>query len=196
MAHSSDHEMLERYRRGEVGALGDLVEQYRRPLFAFILKMTEGREDADEIFQEVWLRVIRHQHRYRAKSFKSWLFRIAHNLVIDRARKRRPQVDLQGTAPAEAGDVFENRVADPAPAPGERLADRELGRRIREAVSALPPAQREVFLMRTEADLPFKEIARIQGTSINTALGRMHYAVGRLRGLLQEEYAEFRGAVG
>lgn len=192
MAQDSDHDMLDRYRRGDLAALGDLVEQYRRPLFSFILKMTEGREDAEEIFQEVWLRVIKHQQRYRAKSFKSWLFRITHNLVIDRARKRRPIVDLQGRA-EDGEDVFETRVEDPGPRVDQGLAGRELGERIASAVRELPDEQREVFLMRMEADLPFKEIARIQGTSINTALGRMHYALGKLRGLLKEEHAEFIG---
>jgi RNA polymerase sigma-70 factor (ECF subfamily) len=184
--------MLERYRRGDAAALGELVEQYRRPLFSFILKMTEGREDAEEVFQEVWLRVIKHQHRYRAKSFKSWLFRITHNLVIDRARKRRPIVDLQGQA-EDGEDVFETRVKDPGPAPHAGVAGRELRDRIAAAVQELPVDQREVFVMRMEADLPFKEIARIQGTSVNTALGRMHYAVGKLRTMLKEDYAEIRG---
>ena len=192
MAQNMDHELLDRYRRGDADALGELVELYRRPLFSFILRMTEGREDAEEIFQEVWLRVIRHQHRYRAKSFKSWIFRITHNLVIDRARKRRPVVDLQGPDP-DGEDPFESRVPDPGPAPHENLTGRELGDRIAEAVRGLPEEQREVFLMRMEADLPFKEIARIQGTSVNTALGRMHYAVGRLRNLLKDTYAEVRG---
>ena len=77
------------YRRGDTEALGRLVEQYRRPLYGFILNMTEGREDADEVFQEVWFRALRSLDRYRDRRFLSWLFRLAHNLIIDRARRRK-----------------------------------------------------------------------------------------------------------
>ena len=84
---------LAEYRSGRTEALGRLVEHYRRPLFAFIYKMTEGGSEADEIFQEVWFRAIKNVERYEDQSFLSWLFRIAHNLIIDRARRKRPTVE-------------------------------------------------------------------------------------------------------
>ena len=188
-------ELLAEYRRGRVEALGQLVEHYRRPLFGFILRMTEGREDAEEIFQEVWFRVIKHQHRYRPKSFRSWLFKIAHNLIIDRARKRRPVVDLHGAA-AEGEDPLETRIEAGGLSPAEEIDAAALGRRITAAVRRLPGPQREVFVMRVEGDLPFKEIARVQGTSINTALARMHYAVHRLRETMRDDYEELRKVTG
>ena len=184
-------EWLAAYRQGEVEALGKLVEHFRRPLFGFILRMTEGREDAEEIFQEVWFRVIKNQHKYKHKSFKSWLFKIAHNLVIDRARKRRPVVDLN--ANSENGEnVLETRVEAGGLSSAQEIDGQILGQRIATAVAQLPRDQREVFLMRSEGDLPFKEIARIQGTSINTALARMHYAVRKLRDLLSSDYEELQ----
>lgn len=185
---------LTEYRNGNVEAMGKLVEHYRRPLFGFILRMTEGRGDADEIFQDVWLRVIKSQHRYHHKNFKSWLFRIAHNLVIDRVRKQRPIVDLQAGALEDGENVFETRVADPSLPAADLLDARALGRRIAEAVQTLPPEQREVFLLRTEAQMPFKQIAGIQGTSINTALARMQYALAKLRTLLQTDYQQIQGS--
>ncbi|MFH0907894.1 MAG: sigma-70 family RNA polymerase sigma factor [bacterium] len=175
------------YRRGNADALGRLVEHTRRPLFGFILRMMEGHADAEEVFQEVWFRAIRHIDQFRDRSFLSWLFRIAHNLVIDRARRARPAVDLEAGA-GEDGNAIENRVVSPAPSPDGVAAGRDLGRRIAEAVKRLPVEQREVFLMRTEGDIPFKEIARIQGTSINTALARMQYALNKLRTDLQSDY--------
>jgi RNA polymerase sigma-70 factor (ECF subfamily) len=184
---------LTEYRDGNVEAMGKLVAYYRRPLFGFILRMTEGRGDAEEIFQEVWLRVIKSQHRYHHRNFKSWLFRIAHNLVIDRVRKQRPVVDLQASALEDGENVFETRVADTALPAADQLDARELGSRIAEAVRTLPPDQREVFLLRTEAQLPFKQIAGIQGTSINTALARMQYALAKLRTLLKTEYQQLQG---
>ena len=87
---------LAEYRAGNTSALDKLVEHYRRPLYAFILRMTEGRDDAEEIFQEVWFRAIRHLDSYRQKNFLGWLFRIAHNLVIDTARKQKLEALLGG----------------------------------------------------------------------------------------------------
>lgn len=183
---------LTQYREGDVEAMGKLVEHYRRPLFGFILRMTEGRGDADEIFQEVWIRVIKSQHRYTHKNFKSWLFRIAHNLVIDRARKRKPIVDLQAGREDEES-VFETHVVDPGITSAAQIDARTIGEHISRAVRQLPTEQREVFLLRTEADMPFKKIASIQGTSINTALARMQYALSKLRDLLKDDYQQLLG---
>lgn len=178
---------LAEYRRGRVEALGKLVEHYRRPLYAFLYKMLEGRSaDADELFQEVWFRVIKNVERYEDQSFLSWLFRIAHNLIIDRARRARPTVDW--SSGSDDGLALEERMASTKLGPENEVAGRDMGTRILAAVEKLPPEQREVFLMRTEGDIPFKQIAKIQKTSINTALARMHYAVQKLRQELRGDY--------
>jgi len=186
---AADGALIERYRHGEAEALAALVEKYRRPLYAYVLNMTAGREDVDEVFQEVWFRVIRRIDRYRQKNFYGWIVRIAHNLVIDRARRRKPSVSLDADgdgdrhAPAETVPA---RTADPA----AESADTDLGRRIAGAVRALPPEQREVFVLRTHGGLSFKEVAAVQRVSINTALARMQYALGKLRLMLQEDYEQ------
>ena len=184
---------LAEYRRGDIDALGKVVEHFRRPLFGFILRMTEGREGADEIFQEVWFRAIRSLDSYREKRFLSWLFRIAHNLIIDRARKAKPVTDLQ-SATDDPEDAIEARIAAPGIGPATEALGHDLGRRIAVAVGRLPAAQREVFVMRMEGDLPFKDIAKIQRTSINTALARMQYALAKLRNELKGDYRDLAGA--
>ena len=133
------------------------------------------------------MRVLKHLGRYRSRTFYGWLVRIAHNLVIDAARRRRPEVSLDAD---DASDTpLEARLPGPARHPGTELANRELAARMVQAVQALPADQREVFLLRTKAEMPFREIAMVQEASINTVLARMHYAVRKLRGELLEEYA-------
>ncbi len=184
---------LDEYRQGNLEALTRLVDHSRRPLFGFILKMTEGREDAEEIFQETWFRALKNLDSYRNDRFMSWMFRIAHNLIIDRARKAKPVVALE-PRDDDAENPIESRLADPGIGPDRQAAGRELGTRLREAINRLPAEQKEVFLMRMEGDVSFKDIAKIQGISINTALGRMHYALAKLKGELAEDYASFVGA--
>lgn len=176
---------IRRYRSGDTGALELLVQRYKKPLYGFIYKMTNTRIEADEIFQEVWLRAIRNLPTYRDRRFLSWLFRIAHNLIVDRYRKLSREVAL-GVSEEEGDTGWTDRVPDPRPGPAGAVSARDLGVHIEQAVSRLPKEQREVFLLRTSRDLSFKEIARIQRVSINTALARMQYALDKLRKDLRE----------
>jgi RNA polymerase sigma-70 factor (ECF subfamily) len=178
-------ELIGRYREGDAAALGVLVERYRRPLFGFIANMTRDGADADEVFQEVWFKAIRKLALYKERNFGGWLMRIAHNIVIDHARRRKGMCSL------DAGDSG-GTLAAIIPAPGHDPAGHaqagELGRRITDAVATLPPEQKAVFLMRVEMGLPFREISRIQRVPLNTALARMHYAVCKLRTILRDDY--------
>jgi len=183
----SDRELLARYRRGNVDALEILVLRYRRPLFGFLVNMTQSVEESEEVFQEVWLRVIRRLSLYRQKNFLGWLVRIARNIVIDRARRRKPQCSLD----EDRGDgrPLVQKVKARGRDPRRELEAGELGGRIAQAVAGLPDNQKEVFVMRMQAGLSFKEIARTQKVSINTALARMQYALAKLRPMLREDYA-------
>ena len=190
---AEDAKWLAAYKDGDPEALGRLVEKYKRPLFGFILKFSEGREDADEVFQEVWVRAIKNMNRYRQKNLLSWLFRIAHNLMIDRVRRRKPVCSLDAQA-SDDGLQLHERLAAPVLNPATVMGGRDLGASIDAAVALLPVDQREVFWLRMQAGLPFKEIAKIQKCSINTALARMQYAVSKLRKELAAEYRELQEA--
>lgn len=183
-----DKDLVCRYLDGDVDALGELVERYRRPLFGYILNMTGSATDADEVFQETWLRVIRKIRGYRHRNFMGWLVRISRNLVIDRARRRKPQVSLD--AELGEGRSLGETLPGATPGPDAQTEDAELGRRIMSAVASLPVEQKEVFLMRVKTGLPFRQVAAIQGVSINTALARMQYALDKLRPILRNDYED------
>ena len=182
----TDKELVDLYRRGHVEALDALIERYRRMLFGYIFNMVGGSADADEIFQETWFRVIRKIGGYRERNFGGWLVRIARNIAIDRIRRRKPDLSLD--AEPEEGRSLAEVIPGQDPGPRRRVEARDTGSAIARAVAGLPLEQREVFLMRVEADLSFKEIARAQRVSINTALARMQYALAKLRLSLKTEY--------
>lgn len=184
----SDAELVGLYKNGDQQALERLVLKYRRMLFGFILGMLNRQEDAEELYQEVWFKVIRNLNRYQDRNFFGWLVQIARNGAVDRLRRRRPDLSLD--VETEEGGSLGATIAGTQLDPAAQLAARDLGRRIAAAVAELPQEQREVFLMRTSLELPFKEIARLQKVSINTALARMQYALGKLRGILKREYGE------
>ncbi|MCK4563119.1 MAG: sigma-70 family RNA polymerase sigma factor [Verrucomicrobia bacterium] len=192
----TDIDCINAYLAGDANALEPLVEKYKRPLYSFILKMTEGREDTDEIFQETWFRALKNVHKFKHKNFLNWLFRIAHNLVIDRARRNKRNVSMQSTAGGDSDDrTLEDRLPAPGISPAEEVGGTHLGTRIDAAVEMLSPEQKEVFLMRMYANTSFKEIAKIQKCSINTCLARMQYALTKLRSTLKEEYDELQEAL-
>ena len=187
MKKSSDSELIRAYRKGDLEALDALIARHRQGLYGYIMNMTQNRAEADDVFQEVWLRVMRKHHLYRRGSnFGGWLIRIARNLVIDRGRRRGCDASLD--AENDEGRSMLNMIASNEPDPREAVQEMELGARLSAMVQRLPSEQKDVFLMRVHGKLPFKAIARIQGVSINTALARMQYALAHLRPLLKVEY--------
>lgn len=184
----SDNELLEQYKQGDAEALGLLAEKYRRPLFAYLINMTSANSDADELFQETWFRVIKKIDSYKKNNFYGWLIRIAHNLTIDRIKKRKADYSLD--AEIGAGDTT---WVDTIPAPDinkNHLDNKTIANNINIAIKTLPLEQREVFMLRTYEGLSFKEISKIQKISINTALARMQYSLKKLRKILKEDYNE------
>ncbi|WFB34405.1 sigma-70 family RNA polymerase sigma factor [Kiritimatiellota bacterium B12222] len=182
--------LLQLYRKGDLDALGRIVDQTRAPLYRFIYGMVRDPHVAEDVFQDVWIRAIKGLHRYQSDRLLSWLFRIARNRVIDLSRKRKPDYSLQQPMGSsdQANATLESFIPNKDKGPSHQNENRELAIRIRDAVDSLPAEQREVYLMRTEADIPFKVIAQTQNVSINTALARMQYALRSLRELLDDDY--------
>lgn len=186
-AEERDEDLIAAYNRGNTRALGILVERYKKPLSNYLARMTDSAADTDEIFQETWMRVITKSHGFRTDQFKSWLFRIAHNLIVDRSRRQSKQVSLD--APMGGDDnphTLADRLVSPGPGPDSRASKRDLGKAVAEALEQLSADQREVVMLRIEQNMAFKDIAKVQRVSLNTALSRMHYAVTRMKTLLKD----------
>jgi RNA polymerase sigma-70 factor (ECF subfamily) len=187
-----DDQLLRAFRRGDATALGTLIGRHQRALHGYLQAMCGSRTEADDLFQETWRRVIRNPRSFRGGAFNAWLWRIARNLLVDRLRRRRPSVSLDDVT--EAGTAFADLTPSTEPGPAALLEAAEIGQAVAAAVRRLSPDQRDVFLLRTQADLTFAEIAKLRRVPLNTALGRMHYAMQRLRRELGGLYAALTGA--
>ena len=183
---ASDAALLARFNAGEVQALAELVERHNGGFYRFALDMTGQAADAQDVVQEVWRRVVKKAAGFRGESFRGWLFRICRNHLIDRARMRRPNVSLDEPL-GEDGTTLMDVLPAGGATPGQAVEGAEWRERLGQAVAGLSPKQREVFLLRAEG-MPFREIAGVQRVSINTALARMHYAVGKLQRMLRKDF--------
>jgi RNA polymerase sigma-70 factor (ECF subfamily) len=196
----SDETLMLRYQRGDRTAFAGIVSRHQRPVFNFVLRQLRSPEAAEEITQEAFVRVVKNAAEFKHEArFSTWLYTIARNLCIDHSRRmkhRRHQSLDAPSGPEGDGSALVDRVPNP-----DRETDAERGAEVAEirtsvvrAVEALPDDQREVFLLREVAGLPFREIARVVDAGENTVKSRMRYALERLRDALSEfeEYARAR----
>jgi RNA polymerase sigma-70 factor, ECF subfamily len=176
---------MEAYRRGELRAFDVLVARHARPLYNFLLRSVHSRARAEELLQEVLLRVVRARNRYqRSAKFTTWVYTIARNLCVDESRRARFRDHVSLEAPRH-GDLAERSLHQTMTAdqiPTDVLAEGpRIRRRLAAAIDRLPEDQREVFLMRQLAGLSFREIGRSVGAPENTVKSRMRYALEKLR---------------
>lgn len=177
----SDAELMASFAGGRANAMELLIARYQQPLFAWLMGMTQNRADAEDLFQEVWIRIIKNAEGFKNISFKAWMWRIARNLLIDFRRRKRPNISLD--AVAESGDdrPLVERLESGDMGPAATLEQSDMLEMVMEAVERLPEMQREVFLLRTQGNLAFREIAELLDIPLNTALGRMHDAMRKLK---------------
>ena len=183
----SDQKLLNCYLSGDRNAISQLIERHSRRVRDYIQMMVKDGDVADDIFQETFIKAVRviDEGRYTDNGrFLSWILRIAHNQVIDHFRAQKQNRQLNE---AEAGyDVLGTlRLAERTVE--DELVCEQIASDVRRMVELLPDEQREVVMMRYYSGLSFKEIAEQTGVSINTALGRMRYALINLRKMIKEK---------
>lgn len=183
----SDKELIRKYLDGDHIALEKLISKHENRVFAYIFMVVKDKDLADDIFQDAFIKVV---NTLRAGNYKEegkflqWVMRISHNLVIDhfRKEKRIPVVNNN----SDDFDIFDTIQLE-APSVEESMVTDQIHRDVRRLVEFLPEEQKEVLKMRHYANMSFKDIAEQTDVSINTALGRMRYALINLRKLIEEK---------
>lgn len=181
----SDLELVRRYTQGEEHAFEVLLHRHKRKVWSHIFLMVRDREITEDLFQEAFIKVVNHlkEGKYNEEGkFLAWVMRIAHNLVIDHFRRNKKMPMVRSN---DEYDVFATH-AQPEKNVEERLVNLQVDEDVRRLITKLPPEQREVVMMRTYLGMSFKEIAEHTDVSINTALGRMRYALINMRKMVKQ----------
>jgi RNA polymerase sigma factor (sigma-70 family) len=182
----SDHELIARYVDGNEQSFEVLLQRYKSKIYTSIYLFVKDHALAEDIFQEVFIKIIdtlrRGKYNHEGK-FVQWAMRISYNMCVDYHRRNKRRAHLNPTEDFDIFDVL--RHSDDGP--DQIIMRSETHNRIRRLVDALPEEQREVVILRHYADMSFKEIAGLTRVSINTALGRMRYALINIRRMMSEK---------
>jgi len=179
----TDEELLAAYQQGDAGAFELLLRRHRAPLFTFLLRMLGDREKAEDLAQETFLRIVKGAQAWEERArFQTWLFTIARNLCVDQSRRDRFR---RADSLDQTGPDDEPAMVDSVPGheidPARGAESARLRPVLQKSLLSLPAEQREVFILREQAGLPFKEIAQLVGVNENTVKSRMRYALEGLR---------------
>lgn len=197
LTSSTDEELIVAYaQRGDERAIRTLVERHQDRVYGFLLGMVKDPSTADDLFQETFLRVLKALQGQRASytqqgRFLGWVLRIARNAALDYLRTRKRWQDVEANSDPD-GIGYWDQLSDDAPPVDQELDQEDQRAWLKGAIDKLPPEQREVLLLRHEAELTFREIAALTDVSINTALGRMRYALLNLKKLMPADAAGLR----
>lgn len=182
----TDDQLVAAYAKGDNQAFDSLLKRHQSRVFSYIYSVVKNRDVADDIFQETFVKAITtiKQGRYsESGKFSAWISRIAHNLIIDYYRQEKSENTL--SADDESIDVLNRREFSDTNIE-ELMVNEQIHNDVRRIIDALPDNQREVLVMRYYRDMSFKEIAEATKVSINTALGRMRYAILNMRRIAEE----------
>ncbi len=179
----NDEDLMSAFASGDRTAFDPLFERFRDPVFTYLLHHAGHRSVAEDLFQEVFLRVVRQRASFEGHTnLSAWIFTIARNVSIDHHRRAATRRETPELAPGGY-----EALSCSGPEPDRQLESSQLGHRILVALSRLPNAQREVFLLRERAGLEFQAIAEMTGEKLATVKSRMRYALSALREQLESD---------
>lgn len=183
----TDYELVQGFLKGNHANIEHLINRHREKVYTYILYNVKDEHLAEDIFQDTFIKVIKSLHRGKYKDngrFISWVLRIAHNLIIDHYRKEK-QLQVISNDNYEK-DIFNSQKFSDKTVE-DNMVNKQISKDIRKLIKELPDDQKEVVILRHYCELSFKEIADLTNVSINTALGRMRYALINLRKLIEEK---------
>jgi RNA polymerase sigma-70 factor (ECF subfamily) len=175
MREISDEQLMQDYAAGNTAAFETLYGRYRKPLYRYVLRQVGDEATANDLYQGTWERIIKARNRYRsAAPFAAWMFRIAHNHLVDHWRRQRNTVSTEDMelAATEAG-------------PARQAGCDEHHQLLQQAIRGLPDNQKQTLMLRLEADMGLADIGRITGVGRETVKSRLRYAVAKLKQVLQ-----------
>jgi RNA polymerase sigma factor (sigma-70 family) len=190
-----DQRLVELYIKGNEHALETLITRHKKRVFTYIMMIVRDQKLAEDIFQDTFVKIIqtlKRGHYNEEGKFLPWVLRIAHNLVIDHFRKEKkmPTVSGGSNEDGEEYSIFDT-MGEEEKTSEDKIIQKQSKKDLRELVERLPLEQREVLMMRHYYDMSFKEIADKTNVSINTALGRMRYALINMRKMMEEKQLTF-----
>ena len=179
----SDDDLIGAFKAGDGLAMEALFGRYRKPVYAWLLRTAPDHAEAEDLYQEIWLKVIRGVDSYEAGNFRAWFWRVVRNTAVDRARKHlaTPILDEPLRDEADAETRVEQVADETAVSALARMEAAERQSFLRRAVDGLSARLKEVVLLRIHGELEFREIAQMLGLPLGTVLGRMNLAVKKLR---------------
>ncbi len=183
---SSDENLVSLYINGQESAIEILIKRYQQKIFSYILMVVRDKEIAEDLFQDTFIKVINTLRlgNYREEGkFNQWIMRITRNLIIDYFRKNQKMSFVDNNN--ENGSFIDN-FSEPTNSIEQIMITNQIHESLRSLITLLPEKQQEVLMLRLYQDMSFKEIAIQTNVSINTALGRMRYAILNLRKMVEE----------
>ncbi|MEO8847680.1 MAG: RNA polymerase sigma factor [Casimicrobiaceae bacterium] len=188
-AETSDEALMLAYVAGDARAFDTLYARHRGGLYRYFLHHLRGTGAADELFQDIWMNVVRVRATYAPTArFSTWLYTLAHNRMVDhwRANARATLVTIDDDDDAAPRDAIESLAAARSDEPEARAASTQVGTRIASALAQLPAEQRDAFLLQYEGGHSLAEIAAISGVGDETVKSRLRYATAKMRAVLKD----------
>ncbi len=188
MNDTTDEELMQRYRDGDARAFEALYARHKGPVYRYILRQCGVAAQAEELFQDVWMNLIKARERYEVRAkFTTWLYTLAHHRVIDHYRRQAAGVPISYDDDPDDTPLIEKVPDSELRQPDNEFERRRQAQQLLALLAQLPEAQREAFLLRAEGGLSLEEIATTTGVTMETAKSRLRYALAKLRqGMAQE----------